>query len=168
MTQLLLHLTLALLWVLLWGSFDLYTLLAGIFVGFGLMLLQARTERVPLTYPVRRVARLGYPTKLWRLFRFTLYFFKILVVANWQVAKLVLAPSLPIHPRVVLYDVGDLSPVQLTTLASAITLTPGTLSADVSRDNQTLYVHCLNAPNAEDAIREIDELKVKMMQGVFS
>lgn len=168
MTQLLLHLTLALLWVLLWGSFDLFTLLAGLVIGFALMLLQARTERTPLSYPIVRAATLGYPTRLWRLVRFIFYFLRILILANWQVAKLILAPSMPIHPRIIRYDVADLTPVQLTTLANAITLTPGTLSADVSQDDRTLYVHCLNAPDPDEAMQEIDELKRKMLRGVFS
>lgn len=171
MTQFLLHLTLALLWMLLWGSFDLYTLLAGVLVGFVLLGLQARTTAASASsflYPVRQVVTLGYPTRLWRLVRFAAYFVRILVIANWQVAKLVLAPSLPIHPRIVRYDVTDLTPVQLTTLATAITLTPGTLSADVSQDDRYLYIHCINAPDASEAVREIDQLKSRMLKGVFT
>ncbi|HEV2295457.1 MAG TPA: Na+/H+ antiporter subunit E [Tepidisphaeraceae bacterium] len=176
MTQFLLHLTLALLWMLLWGSFDLYTLLAGIVVGFLLLALFARVTGGAgvdggsgrFLEPVRQVATLGYPTRLWRLICFAAYFVKILVVANWQVAKLVLAPSMPIHPRIIRYDVSGLTPAQLTTLASAITLTPGTLSADLSSGDRLLYIHCINAPDAEQAVREIDQLKDRLLKGVFT
>lgn len=168
MTQFLLHLTLALLWMLLWGAFDAYTFLAGVVVGFLLLALVGRTMGGSFAYPVRQVATLGYPTRLWRLIRFAAYFVKILIVANWQVAKLVLSPSMPIHPRIVRYSVAGLTPVQVTTLASAITLTPGTLAADISHDDGQLYIHCLNAPDPGQAVRELDELKGRLLRGVFS
>jgi multisubunit Na+/H+ antiporter MnhE subunit len=167
MTGFLLHLTLALLWMLLWGHFDLYTFLAGIVLGFLLLALVGRTAGASFVYPVRQVATLAYPTRLWRLICFAAYFVKILVVANWQVAKLVLAPGMPIHPRIIRYDVSDLTPVQITTLSTTITLTPGTLAADLSADDRYLYIHCINALNADDAVLEIDELKQRLLQEVF-
>ncbi len=168
MTQFLLHLTLALLWMLLWGYFDLYTFFAGVVIGFLLLALVGRTTGGSFAYPVRQVAALGYPTRLWRLIRFAVFFVKILVIANWQVAKLVLAPSMPIHPRIIRYDVSGLTPVQITTFASAITLTPGTLSADIRSDDRLLYIHCINAPDAAQAVRELDDLKERLMKGVFT
>lgn len=168
MTQFLLHLTLAILWMLLWGSFDLYTFLAGMVVGLLLLALVGRTTGGSFAYPVRQMATLGYPSRLWRLIRFAAYFVKILVIANWQVAKLVLSPSMPIHPRIIRYDVTGLTPVQITTLASAITLTPGTLSADISSDERFLYIHCINAPDAQQAVRELDDLKTHLLNGVFT
>jgi multicomponent Na+:H+ antiporter subunit E len=168
MTQFLLHLTLALLWVLLWGQFDLYTFLAGVVVGFLLLALLGRTTRGSFAYPVRRVATLGYPKRIWRLVRFAGYFVRILVVANWQVAKLVLSPRMPIHPRIIRYDVADLTPVQVTTLAATITLTPGSLAADLSADGRYLYIHCINAPDAARAAGEVDELKQHLLTEVFT
>ena len=169
MTQFLLHLTLALLWVLLWGHFDLYTFLAGVVVGFLLLALLSRTTRgSSFAYPVRQVATLGYPRRIWRLVRFALYFVKILVVANWQVAKLVLSPGMPIHPRIIRYEVGGLTPVQVTTLAATITLTTGTLAADLSPDGRYLYIHCINAPDAARAAGEVDQLKQHLLTEVFT
>ena len=168
MTQFLLHLTLALLWVLLWGEFDLYTFLAGAFVGLLLIALVGRTEAGSFAYPVRRVATLGYPTRLWRLVCFGAYFVKILVLANWQVAKLILARRMPIHPRIIRYDVSDLTPVQITTLATAVTLTPGTLAADLSADDGYQYIHCIDALDAGDAVRAVDDLKRHLLREVFT
>lgn len=168
MTQFLLHLTLALLWVLLWGQFDLYTFLAGIVVGLLLLALVGRTAGGTFAYPVRQVATLGYPTRLWRLACFAGYFVKILVLANWQVARLVLAPRMPIHPRIIRYDVSDLTPVQITTLATAVTLTPGTLAADLSADHRYLYIHCINALDADGAVRDVDDLKRHLLREVFT
>ncbi len=47
-------------------------------------------------------------------------------------------------------------PEAITVLAGTITLTPGTLSAEVSADGHALLVHCLDAPDP-DAVR--DEIK---------
>jgi multicomponent Na+:H+ antiporter subunit E len=168
MTQFLLHLTLALLWVLLWGHFDLYTFLAGVVIGFLLLALLGRTTRGSFAYPVRQVATLGYPKRLWRLLCFAKYFVKILVVANWRVAKLILSPGMPIHPRIVRYEVDGLTPVQVTTLAATITLTPGTLAADLSGDGRYLYIHCIDAPDPAGATAELDELKHRLLREVFT
>lgn len=168
MTQFLLHLTLTLLWMLMWGHFDAYTFLAGVVIGFLLLALYGRTTGGSFAYPMRRVATLAYPRRLWRLARFAGYFVKILVVANWQIAKLILSPSMPIHPRIIRYEVGDLTPVQVTTLAAAITLTPGTLAADLSPDGRHLYIHCMDAPDPARAADAIHELKQHLLSQVFT
>lgn len=154
----LLHIVLAVLWMLLWGAFDLYTLAAGLIVAY---LLLALFEQVAGEGP-------GFTLKIWRVIPFLFYFVKILVVANLQVARLVLAPRMPIHPRIIRYDVGDLSPLQITTLANALTLTPGTLAADIGPDHRFLYIHCLNAPDAAQAVRDVDELRRRLLWGLFS
>jgi multicomponent K+:H+ antiporter subunit E len=48
------------------------------------------------------------------------------------------------------------TPEAITTLAGTITMTPGTLTADVSAEGHALLVHCLDAPDP-DAVR--DEIK---------
>ena len=168
MTQFLLHLTLAVLWMLLWGYFDLYTFLAGGAVGFVLLAIISRSTGDSLAYLPRPTGALGYPARIGRLLRFAAYYVKALVVANWQVAKLVLARRLEIHPRIFRYDVADLTPVQSTTLAIMITLTPGTVAADVAPDGRYLYVHCIDAADLSAAIAAVDELKRHLLSEVFA
>ena len=151
------HLVIAVIWMFLWGTFDVPTLLVGFAIAYTLLGLFARGFRV-----IGDVPRVG------RFIAFLGYFVRILVIANWQVARLVLSPGMPIHPRIIRYDVSTLSPAQLTTLASAITLTPGTLSTDLSPDRQCLYVHCLNAADRDRAVLDIDELRDRLMRGLFS
>ena len=157
MRLLLVHLVLALLWMLMWGAFDLQTFLAGLVVGYVLLALAGRA-----------IGGEKYPIKLWLLARFLAYFVKILVIANWQVAKLVLNRAMPIRPRLIRYDVAGLTPIQITTLANSITLTPGTLVVDVAPDDRFLYVHCINAPDRAQAVRELDELRDRLMTEVFA
>jgi multicomponent Na+:H+ antiporter subunit E len=71
--------------------------------------------------------------------------------ANVALAYVVLHPRLPIDPRVVEFDAAVWGDMPVTTLANSITLTPGTLTVDVSR--QQFLVHAL-IPDAEDDLME--------------
>lgn len=151
MTLFLLNLILAILWMLMWGSFDGMTLLAGLAIGYLVIATITHT----------------YGRKIWLDLAFTTYFLRILVVANWQVAKIVLNPRMPIAPRVVRYNVAEMTPVQIATLVNCITLTPGTLVVDISPNNRWLYIHCLTAEDRAQAIRELDELRDHLLREVF-
>ncbi len=157
MTPFLLNILVAVCWMLLWGQFDVHTFIAGFIIGY---LLLGFISRIFGGKP--------YGRKIWDLIGFGLYFARILVQANWQMAKLVLSPVMPIHSRIVRFDVAELTPAQVTTFASAITLTPGTLAAEVSPDRRWLYVHCISAADRDDALRSLEELKRRLLAGVFS
>lgn len=63
------------------------------------------------------------------------------VKANVDVASRVLHPDMPIRPGTVKVKVSLKSDIGLTFLANSITLTPGTTSVDVDKENGWLYVH---------------------------
>jgi multicomponent Na+:H+ antiporter subunit E len=89
----------------------------------------------------------------WRLGRMTLYVPFLLweiVKANFHIAYVVLHPRLPIDPRVVEFDAAVWSEMPATTLANSITLTPGTLTVDVSQRHFT--VHSLTRSAREDLL----------------
>ena len=46
---------------------------------------------------------------------------------------------------------------EIALLANLITLTPGTLSLDVSPDRRTLYVHAMATTSPDDLRREIQQ-----------
>jgi multicomponent Na+:H+ antiporter subunit E len=71
--------------------------------------------------------------------------------ANVSMAYVVLHPRLPIDPRFVEFDAAVWGDLPVTTLANSITLTPGTLTVDVSR--QHFLVHAL-IPSAEADLLE--------------
>lgn len=66
---------------------------------------------------------------------------KEIVIANIQVAKIVLDPQLPIQPSFFKYPLTLKKPVNQVLYANAITLTPGTLSVDLTED--TILIHAL-------------------------
>ena len=95
---------------------------------------------VSLTSPIRTI-RTSH--RLMRLALYVPYLLWEIVKANLDIAYVVLHPSLPIDPEMVEFDAAVWSPMSVTTLANSITLTPGTLTVDVSRRHFT--VHTLTA-----------------------
>lgn len=80
-----------------------------------------------------------------------------IVVANVQVAWIVLTRrNKNLRPAWVIIPLDLRSAEAITVLAGTITLTPGTVSADISCNGRTLLVHALDAPDP-DAVR--DEIK---------
>ncbi len=156
MNMLLLNLVLAILWSLMWGSFDIFTLGSGLVAGYLLLGLVTRTTTGS-----------GYGSRVWKLLSFLVYFIRILIKANLQVAWEIITPGFNMHPKIVKYDVTDLTPAQITTLANSISLTPGTLSVDVADDERHLYVHCMYAKDRAAAVADLDELRDRIMREIF-
>jgi len=78
-----------------------------------------------------------------------------LVLANLSVARIVLSPSLPIRPGIIAYETKLESDLAITSLANMITLTPGTLTLDVSEDRRFLYIHTLNIQDPAEVAESI-------------
>lgn len=92
----------------------------------------------------------GEPTPVHPL-RFLLYLpwlIAQIVGSNLRVARLVLRPSMPITPTFISQEPGVEGERALTTLGSSITLTPGTLTIDVRKEE--IFVHALDRRSAED------------------
>lgn len=141
-----LTLILALGWAAATGSFSLPNLLLGAVIGAaGLFLVRDR---------------LGYPkfwVRFWRILSLGWLFLRELMVSAVRVAVLVLRPDMDKHlnPAFIAYPLTVTSPAEITLLANLITLTPGTLSVDVSGDSRFLYIHALNLTDREAFIREL-------------
>ncbi len=84
-----------------------------------------------------------------------LLFLRELIVSAVKVAWLVVQPRLKIRPAIIAYPLTVTTDLQITLLANMITLTPGTLSVDVSADRKTLYVHAIDMESKEDLIGSI-------------
>ena len=65
-----------------------------------------------------------------------------------DVTKLIINPSLPISPTIVKVKTSQDSAVGLTTYANSITLTPGTISVEVSERNREIFVHAISIASA--------------------
>lgn len=82
-----------------------------------------------------------------------------IVKSNVTVALIVLfRPRQALNPAWVTVPLDLTTPEAISVLAGTITLTPGTLSADLSADGRALLIHCLDAPDP-DAVR--DDIKAR-------
>lgn len=78
-----------------------------------------------------------------------------IVVANVQVARLILGPAARLRPAFVTVPLDLTNPYAISALASVITLTPGTVSSDLSADRRTLLVHALDVADAPALVAQI-------------
>lgn len=78
-----------------------------------------------------------------------------IVVANIDVAKRILGPEAKIHPRFIWVPLELKDPHGIVTLACIISMTPGSLSAELSEDRSYLLVHLLSENDELGAIAQI-------------
>ncbi len=130
-----------LLWVLLTGTLDPQELAAGGAVA--LLVPAVAGRRLAILNGMRLT--LAAP---WHLLRYLAYFCVALFLANLDLARRVLSPSLPLHPGVVAVRTGLRSDLGRLLLANSITLTPGTLSVDVRDDH--ILVHWIDVSPGTD------------------
>lgn len=139
----LLTLLLVAVWQMLVNYVSLGTLVFGLILGILIPLLTAPY------WPDR--PRLKNPAMI---VEFILVFLWDIVVANVSVAKIILFKrNEDMRPTWVTVPLDLRSPEAITVLAGTITMTPGTVSADVAADGRSLLVHCLDAADP-DAVRD--------------
>jgi multicomponent Na+:H+ antiporter subunit E len=146
MSVFLLNLLLALLWAAVVGSVDFAHLLTGFVVGY-LVLWIAR----PVLGPTR------YFGKFFAALHFVTFFLYELVLSNLRVAWDVLTPKAYRRPGVVAVPLDAESDAEITLLANLVTLTPGSLSLDVSADRSCLYVHAMFVDEPDELRRDIKD-----------
>jgi len=140
------NILLALAWVMLSGEFTPERLLSGYVLGFLLLWLIQRT-----TGPTTYFTRVG------RLAGFLGFYVWKLVLANLRLAYDVLTPRHHMRPGVVGVPLDAETDREITLLANLISLTPGTLSLDVSSDRRMLYLHAMYIDDVDALRREIKD-----------
>lgn len=142
----LLNVLLALAWGALQGEFSVANLLVGFAVGYAALAL-VRTAHGGTTYFSRVPKLIGFAG----------FFLWELVLSNLRVAYDVMSPRFHMRPGVIAIPLDVKSEVQIVTLANLITLTPGTLSLDVSADRKVLYIHAMYVDDVEAVRRRIKD-----------
>jgi multicomponent K+:H+ antiporter subunit E len=84
-----------------------------------------------------------------------------IVVANIKVARLLLSPMPRLHAGFVELPLALSNEFAIVMLANTISLTPGTVTAEIRADHKTLLIHCLDV---EDEAALIDEIKTRYEQ----
>jgi len=153
----LLSLTLTLIWLLLINSFSAGGLLVGIVLGIAIPRLTSHL------WPDRpNIHNYG------KALRYVLLVMWDIVVANLQVARIILfRPNASLHTRWISVPLALTNPEAITVFAGTITMTPGTVSCDLSADGKFLLVHCLDAPDADATIRDMKERYESRLLEIF-
>lgn len=125
------HFLLSIIWAALLGSYDLPTLLSGFLIGF--LLFRMTLKEPTAKYRKRVVAVLS----------FCVFYLKEILMSNLRIAADVLRSKPGIQPGIVAVNIEALDARSAVVVANLITMTPGTLSLDLSGDGKWLYVHCL-------------------------
>ena len=105
--------------------------------------------------------------QIWRWLDLAIVFIRELVASGLRVALLAVQPQLSLRPSIVAYPLTVPSDAEIALLAGLITLTPGTLSVDVSDDRKWLYVHCLDAPDIQAVVNSIAGQFEGRVMGLF-
>ncbi len=92
---------------------------------------------------------------------------KDIVISNFIVAKQVLQPNNKLKPGFIAMPLDMEEPFPLAVLASTISLTPGTVSADFSDDMKVLYIHVLNLENEQELIAELKKRYEAPLKEIF-
>ena len=156
MPQPVVSLALLAVWLLAWDSVAPGLVLLGLVVAAGVPRLTGRFwPEAP-----RRV-------RLRPLLRFLPRFAWDVVSANVVVAALVLGPRSRLRPGFVVVPLETRDPWVTTLLASVVTLTPGTVSANLSGDGSALLVHALDLPDAAAAAAAMKSRYERTLMEIF-
>lgn len=90
-----------------------------------------------------------------------------IIRANFSVAKVVLGPKSAIRPMFVKVPLDVESDFAVTLLASVISLTPGTVSADIDAEDRCLLVHALSTDRPDDLVLEIKSRYETLIKEIF-
>ncbi len=140
-------------WILLSGQFSFVLIVSGIissllvsYMSHDLLISDADVKLGAIRI-VRFVKYL--PWLLWKI-----------VLANIDLVYRTLHPTMPISPRIISIKNEFKTEIGMVTFANSITLTPGTVTIDVNRDE--FIVHAIAEEPAEDLIT--GEMKARVMR----
>ncbi len=138
------NILLTFLWVALTGNFQIPNYLFGFAVSFFILriITRGRTDA-------------KYFRIVPKVIGFIFFFLYELLKSNLQVAYEVMTPHHNMTPGIVKVPLDASTDIEISFLANLISLTPGTLSLDVSTDKKVLYVHSMYIKDRESFIAGI-------------
>ena len=144
------------LWLLLVADFGAAQVLLAAILAVALPLLAGMLQ------PER--ARFGRAAMILVLTRRVLW---DIVMSNIEVARRIIGPERVLTPAFVWVPLELTNIHGITALASIITLTPGTVSAELSHDQRHLLVHCFNLDDAASTIAHIKSRYEAPLKEIF-
>jgi len=146
-SQALLTAGLVLLWCLLWGMFDVLTLVTGL----GAAILVSFLFYLPAVELSGRI-------NLWRSLLFFARLLVDIVRASAEIAWLVLKPGFRSSNAVIAVRLRTTSDLIMSWTAEAVSIVPGSIVVDLDRSASTLYLHALDVHDDADIERVTAEV----------
>lgn len=153
--QIVLNGVLAIMWMFLISDWTLAGFLGGYIVGLLMIIMLRRFFDRPI-----------YLIKVWAIIKLLLIFLHELVLSNITVIRQVLSPKLNIQPGIFALHTELETDFEVMLLANLITLTPGTVSLEVSPDQKRIYIHAMDIDQAKKEVRAAKRRFEKAIKGV--
>lgn len=103
-----------------------------------------------------------------KFFSFAMIVLWDICVANLVVARVILfRRNTDLRSTWITVPLDLTSPEAITVLAGTITMTPGTVSSDLSACGRALLVHCLDAPDPDATRRQIKQRYERRLKEIF-
>jgi multicomponent Na+:H+ antiporter subunit E len=138
------NLALALFWLPATGTYSFPSFLLGFAVGYLVLLVSPGLAR-----------RGGYLRKVVATLAFALFFLREMMQSALRVAYDVVTPRHHMRPAVLGVPLDARTDAEIALIANLVTLTPGTLSLDVSRDRKVLFIHAMYVDDPDRTRREL-------------
>ena len=151
------NLVLAFCWAAVTGDFSFGSLLTGGVLGFFALWLSAPLIGIDGFYFLR----------VWRVIRLAGFFFWELMLSSVKVAWDVIRPFPRNNPKIIEMPLDVESDLEILLLTNLISLTPGTLSVDVTSDRKTLIVHAMFADDPEAEVSNLKGGMERMVREAF-
>ena len=149
------NIVLSIVWASLWAEFTVLSLTTGFILGYAALWVAQPLFGEKVIY-FRRV---------WRVINLIGFFLYGLVVSSIRVAWDVITPTQLSNPAIIEMPLDVKSDIEILLVTNLISLTPGTLSLDVSPDRKKLIVHAMFADDPESLIHELkDGMELKVME----
>ncbi|GGF07371.1 Na(+)/H(+) antiporter subunit E [Halobacillus andaensis] len=153
--QILLNIIIAVMWMFLSETYNFTSFLVGYIIG--ILMLFVLQRFIPDTFYIKRV---------FSVIKLIMLFVRELLLSNIDIVKLAYKPKLDIQPGIFALPIDLKSNWEITLLANLISLTPGTLSLEVSEDYSKIYIHAMDIPDVEQSIKDIKETFEKAIMEV--
>jgi multicomponent Na+:H+ antiporter subunit E len=139
------NLVLAAAWAMLFGAFTPLTLTSGFVVGYGVLWLLQPLTGGPSSYFLR----------VWYWIKLTVLFVYELFASSIEVLWDIVTPRHRARPAIIDMPLDVRTDAGILLVTNLISLTPGTLSLDVSEDRRTLRIHAMFADDPAAVIRKL-------------
>ncbi|MFP4286148.1 MAG: Na+/H+ antiporter subunit E [Candidatus Izemoplasmataceae bacterium] len=153
-----LFIILFLFWMILASVFNISEVILGLLTAFMILLYS-----VDLVFTKKEASSITFKTTKW-FFILVVRLIKEMIIANIHVAKIVLSPSLPVDPGFVTIKQPLKKPLNQALFGNAITLTPGTLTVDMT--SEEVVVHGLKKSYVHDILDSGFKKAFEALEGV--